>query len=207
MHYRIYQEYEKICSHRDFAGASVLEVGAIPSEKTLLCMNSLRDAKEKIGINLSGPRKFRDFVILKGNANQMSIFEDNKFDLVLCNALLEHDKYFWKTISEIKRVTKPKGTIIIGTPGFNNHKFEKIKIIFRRLPLFKQLSRSHYFDFLFFSTLTYEIHAAPGDYYRFSPQAYKEVIFEDMEEVQIISVMMPPRIIGVGKKKILTKTE
>lgn len=77
MHYRIYQEYERICNQKKFTGASVLEVGAVPSEKSLLCMKSLKEAREKIGFNLKGPRKFRDFIILQGNANQMNMFEDN----------------------------------------------------------------------------------------------------------------------------------
>ncbi len=199
MHYRIYKEYEKICNSLNFNG-SVLEVGAVPYDSSLLCMESLKNAREKKGINLKGPLKYRDFEILKGNANSMSMFDSERFDLVLCNALLEHDKYFWKTMQEIKRVTKKGGTIIIGTPGFNYYSAEKIKTKLRKLPIFKSLSKSQYFDFLFFSTLTFEIHNAPGDYYRFSPQAFKEVLFADLENVEIFSVMIPPRIIGIGRK-------
>ncbi len=199
MHYRVYKEYERICEPLNFKG-SVLEIGAVPSEKSLLCMSSLKNAKEKIGINLKPARKYKDFEIIQGNANLMPMFVDNMFDLVLCNALLEHDKYFWKTVSEIKRVTKINGTIIIGTPGFKNYKAEKIKSYLRKLPVLKQMSKNQYFDFLFYSTVTFEIHDAPGDYYRFSPQTYREVIFEDLEIINIISIMLPPRIIGVGKK-------
>lgn len=80
--------------------------------------NTLKNAKEKIGTNLKGSKEYRAFKIIKGNAKELEMFENNKFDLVLCNALLEHNKYFWKTISEIIRVTKPGGTIIIGTPEY-----------------------------------------------------------------------------------------
>jgi SAM-dependent methyltransferase len=199
MHYRIFNEYERICGQMNFAG-SVLEVGAIPSGKSLLCMQALVKATEKVGINLIGPKRFKDFDILKGNSNAMTMFEDNRFDLVLCNALLEHDKYFWKTLSEIKRVTKKGGYIIIGTPGFKVYKTEKIKSFLRRLPLIRNISRNQYFDFIFYSTLTYEIHAAPSDYYRFSPEVYRDVFFEGMSNVKVISVMTPPRIIGIGRK-------
>lgn len=54
MHARVYKEYEQICSEMNIAG-SVLEVGAMPSEKSLLCMKSLSNASEKVGINLMGP--------------------------------------------------------------------------------------------------------------------------------------------------------
>ena len=38
----------------------------------------------------------------------------------------------------------------------------------------------------------------PGDYYRFSEQAVREVFFEGMKEVEIRTVLVPPRIIGTG---------
>jgi ubiquinone/menaquinone biosynthesis C-methylase UbiE len=200
MHSRVYKEYERLCSTMNFTG-SVLEVGAIASEKSLLCMLALENAREKVGINLRGPKKFKDFDIIKGNANSMIMFEDNSFDLVLCNALLEHDKYFWKTLSEIKRVTRTGGYIIIGTPGFTYYKTERIKSFLRKLPLLRWISKHHRFDFLFYSTLTFEIHNAPGDYYRFSPQAYREVFFDGFDSVDVHTVMVPPRVIGIGRKK------
>ena len=104
MHPRVYEEFERICSDINVNG-SVLEIGAVPSNQSLLCMKSLRNATEKIGININGPYEFMDFKIYKGNANSRESFEDRRFDVVLCNAMLEHDKYFWKTIAEIKRVT------------------------------------------------------------------------------------------------------
>jgi ubiquinone/menaquinone biosynthesis C-methylase UbiE len=71
-------------------------------------MAPLKDAAEKTGINLSGPHEWKGIKILKCNANHMECFEDDKFGLVMCNAMIEHDKYFWKTIAEIKRVTKAR---------------------------------------------------------------------------------------------------
>lgn len=200
MHPRIYQEFEQICSKRHISG-SVLEVGAIPSKMSLLCMKSLESATEKVGINLDGPHDFKDFRIHKGNANFMDCFEDNRFDVVLCNAMLEHDKHFWKTIAEIKRVTKPGGLIVIGTPGYKYLKIEKVKSILRKIPLIRHLSSNQYLNLFFSATITFQIHAAPGDYYRFSPQAFKEVFFEDIDDVEVRSVMLPPRIIGAGTKK------
>jgi len=42
------------------------------------------------------------------------------------------------------------------------------------------------------------IHNWSGDYYRFSPQAYKDVIFDGMKVVEVYSIMVPPRISGIG---------
>src|SRR5688500_14298075 len=100
MHRRILQEFERICSERGIRG-SVLEVGAVPSDESLLCMKSLEHATEKIGIDLNSPSEYKDFKIVQGNANAME-FDDNRFDAVVCNAVLEHDKYFWKTVQEVK---------------------------------------------------------------------------------------------------------
>lgn len=200
MHPRVFREFEKICSEKNITG-SVLEVGAIPSEMSLLCMQSLKNATEKVGINLDGPYEFKDFKIHRGNANSMDCFEDEKFDVVLCNAMLEHDKYFWKTIAEIKRVTKFGGLVILGAPGYKYFKVEKIKTILKRIPLVRRISANQYLNMFFTATITFQIHDFPGDYYRFSPQAFKEVFLGDMDEVEVRSIMLPPRIIGLGTKK------
>jgi len=202
MHPRIYREFETICSERRING-SVLEVGAVPSSTSLLCMKALEGATEKTGINLSGPAEFGGFRIIGGNANCMACFEADRFDAVLCNAVLEHDKYFWKTIAEIKRVTRPGGTIVIGTPGYRYLRPERAKIFLRKIPLIGSLISNEYLNFFFTATFTFQIHDAPGDYYRFSPQAFKEVFFDGMDDVEVRSIMLPPRIIGVGTKKFM----
>jgi SAM-dependent methyltransferase len=199
MHPRVYQEFEHICSEKEVCG-SVLEVGAIPSDESLLSMKALKNSTEKIGINLIHSGKFMDFTVLKGNANRMESFESDRFDVVLCNAVLEHDKYFWQTIREIKRVTKPGGLIVIGTPGYTFLKAEVLKTVLGKVPLARRLGLNQYINMFFTATITFQIHDAPGDYYRFSPQAFKEVFFEGMNDVEVRSIMLPPRIIGVGTK-------
>lgn len=200
MHPRVYKEFERICSNMHIIG-SVLEVGAIPSKKTLLSMKSLENASEKVGINLDGPYEFLDFKIFQGNSNSMDLFNDERFDVVLCNALIEHDKYFWKTLAEIKRITKPGGTIIIGAPGFKYFKLENLKRVLRKIPLIRSLNKNQYLNMFFTSTITFQIHNCPGDYYRFSQQAFEEVLFEDFENVEVNTIMSPPRIVGFGTKK------
>lgn len=199
MHPRVYSEYERICSEQQIVG-SVLEIGAVPSEESLLCMNSLKNASTKIGINLDGPYTFKDISILKGNANSMEMIRSDSFDAVLCNATLEHDPFFWRTISEIKRVTKAGGLIVIGTPGYKRYSVEKLKSFLLHLPLIRRLASHEHLNFLFTATITFEVHEAPGDYYRFSEQAFKEVLFQGMRNVEVRTIMSPPRIIGYGVK-------
>lgn len=196
----IFNQYEEICAERGISGR-VLEIGATADDQSLLCLNALSNVSEKIGLNLEGPHRYRDFIILQGNANSMYMFENNYFDAVLCNAVLEHDKYFWKTIAEIYRVAKSGSVIIIGTPGYNTYSKEKaFKRFVHKTPVLRRLEKNKYFNSLMNSTITYEIHNAPGDYYRFSPQAYREVFFSGCADVNIRSVMVPPRLIGSGIK-------
>lgn len=195
MHPKEYEAMEQICSERG-AGGAVLEVGAVPSDESLLCMKCLQNAREKIGIDLGGPHRYRDFEILKVNANSMDVFEDHRFDTVLCNATLEHDPFFWLTLSEIRRVTRPGGLVVIGVPAYDKLRVEKVVGRLARIPLLgRMLNRLG----LPACTLTLQRHDFPGDYYRFSPQAVREVFFQGMDDVRVLTLMVPPRVIGSGR--------
>jgi ubiquinone/menaquinone biosynthesis C-methylase UbiE len=199
MHQRVYQEFERICAARQIKG-SVLEVGATADEGSLLCMKSLAGASEKVGIDFLGPLEYRDFKIVHGNANSMDCFPEDRFDAVLCNATFEHDKYFWKSIAEIKRVTKPGGLIVIGVPGYARLNGEILKSALGKTPLVNRLRFHQYLNLLFTGTVTYQVHNFPGDYYRFSEQTMYEVILEGLEEIDVRQIMLPPRFIGCGVK-------
>lgn len=194
----IYKTYERLCADINITG-SVLEVGAVPSKHSLLCMKALEHADERTGINLTGPHYYGDIVIHKGNSNDMDMFESDRFDAVFCSAVLEHDRYFWKTLKEIRRVAKPGGLVMLGVPGYKRYAIEKMHTLLRMIPGVCRLEQSRWFEGLFSATLTYEIHDAPGDYYRFSEQAFREVLLQGLEDVKVISVMTPPRFIGYGR--------
>ena len=196
MHPVILEEFNRICSQKKIIG-KVLEIGATPSNMTLLAMDSLSEASEKIGVNLDPPSEFSDFKILQENSNSMS-FADDTFDAVMSNATLEHDKYFWRTLDEIRRVTKPGGLIIIGVPGYRFYRFEKLKFRMRQSKWLRKLYMHPKLNLFFCSTITFEVHDFPGDYFRFSEQAVKDVLLEGLEEVSYKSVMLPPRVIGSG---------
>jgi SAM-dependent methyltransferase len=189
MHPAVYDLFDDICRAHDIRG-SVLEVGATPDDSTLLTLPSLQRAAKKIGINKSGESRFKDFVIRAVDANDLSCFLSQSFDAVLCNSVLEHDPCFWKTLAEIHRVARIGGLVVIGTPGYTRVPPQSK---FRRLLSSLGISRSSEH-----STPTLNIHNFPGDYYRFSEQAFREVFFANMRDVVIHTVLNPPRIIGAG---------
>ncbi len=196
----IFQEFEKILSNREI-GKSVLEIGATPTSDSLLNAKALSKASELIGINLDGGASYKkrqedsvlrnEYQIIKANANNMTCFNDSKFDTVLCNSVFEHDRYFWKTVSEIRRVAKEGALVVIGAPGYDNLKNVRLNNI-------RHKERGQLLNKIGIGTPVLNIHNWPGDYYRFSPQSFKEVIFEGMREVEVYSMMIPPRIIGIG---------
>ena len=46
---------------------------------------------------------------------------------------------------------------------------------------------------------TYGIHAAPSDYYRFSPMAMQEVLLKGLHDTEVRDILSPPRLIGRGR--------
>jgi glycosyltransferase involved in cell wall biosynthesis/SAM-dependent methyltransferase len=116
--------------------------------------------------------QFNHFDVIHGNANSMP-FADDEFDAITSFSHLEHDKYFWKSLAEFKRVLKPGGKLIICLPGYSVGDVAKE------------------------TTYCYHIHGI--DYYRFSPVAFRDVFFDGYTNVQIYSAMTPVRLIGVGE--------
>jgi SAM-dependent methyltransferase len=200
LHKLIFWEFQAILAQRLGAGFSgrVLEVGAVPTIATLLHSPILADA-ERVGINLDGPYDYDGCRIVRGNANHMPQFSDEAFDLVLSNATLEHDPQFWLTATEMRRVLRPDGTLVVGVPGFTQASGGFGRLV--RKALIRTIgNNSKRMDWLVSSTPTYRVHNAPGDYYRFSTQAVRDVLFAGMADVTITSVMTPPRLIASGVK-------
>lgn len=193
----VFEVFESALQHRKLAGP-ILEIGATRAPDTLLHLPCLRDIQDKIGINLVS---FPDGnpTILRMNANDLGTFADGYFKLVLCNSVLEHDLYFWKTLKEMHRVTAPGGVMAIGVPGYAGmgvisqlEKSVRLPRIWQRL-----LPRSLRVA-LDASALTLGEHFYPGDYYRFSREAVRQLFMAGLESVEIHESMLPPRFIGVG---------
>lgn len=203
MHPKIFREFDKMVRKYNVRG-KVLEIGAIPNENTLLMLPSLAGT-DRIGLNLEGGA-VGNIEIIKANANQMP-FPDNHFNCVLCNATLEHDMYFWKTCDEMKRVTKDKGLIILGVPGFTRFPYGTAYKTYRcmsEMPKMKSLAQRIYNKMpipgvIKYSTLTYIIHSAPDDFWRFSASSVEKVLLANCSNIEVRKLMMPPRLIGIGQ--------
>lgn len=195
MHDRVHAAFRELC-RRYGAGGEVLEIGAVPDASTLLALPELAGAGSRVGINLDGPSSFGGFEIASGNANAMPGFADGAFDLVLCNAVLEHDPKFWLTLGEIRRVLRVGGIAMIGVPGYvRGQSFGG-----RVAGAVGRAVRWAWLDGVAASTPVLQVHDYPGDYYRFSEQAMREVFLAGYELLEQRAVMAPPRLIGVGRK-------
>ena len=153
----------------------VLEVGGLVGRDSLLNFPELAGADRYV-VNLVEMEPQDGITVIQGDGNDLSMFPAGWFDLIMCNATLEHDKYFWLTLAEMKRVLKARGTLMIGVPGF-------------------QLSDSDVGDV----TTTFRVHMK-WDYYRFSEQTVREVFFEGLVGVKVRPIMEPVRMIGRARK-------
>ena len=175
MDQRIKERIREIVRERAPRPERVLEVGGLLGQNGLLNLPELLDAERHL-LNLVIRAKSEEINLHEGNSNDMHMFADDSFDLVLSNAVLEHDIHFWKTVAEMRRVLKPGVLMVIGVPGFAT------------LPTDTGTS-----------TLTYKVHHIV-DYYRFSVAAVTDVFFEEMQDVRVAPMLNPPRIVGSGVK-------
>ena len=171
------RRYHTIIQRTGIRPERALEVGGLMGADSLLRFPELAGS-ERYCLNLVELPSEDGITAVTGNANDMrGVFKDDTFDLIVSSATLEHDKRFWLTVGEMKRVLKPGGLLIISVPGYVKD------------PERDQGRATH----------TYRVHYA-FDYYRFSEQAVREVFFEGMHRVRVRPVMFPPRIFGHGYK-------
>jgi ubiquinone/menaquinone biosynthesis C-methylase UbiE len=180
---KVFEAFNRIAHKRFFSEApeKVLEVGA--GAWTLLDISCFQRS-EKYALNMRFDRMSQGLAGVNrvlGNCNSME-FLDDVFDCVMSCSMLEHDRYFWKSISEIHRVLKKGGVFIVGVP------------IYMTLPTDLQLT-----------TLTYARHglAYNADFYRFSEQAVREVFFDKYSQVidEVLVRRYPnPYVVMAGRK-------
>ncbi len=172
----VHREFHRIIRESRVRPRSVLDVGGTLGRGSLLRFPELAGASRSC-LNLRRlKKKDAEIEAVEGDANDMP-FEDERFDLVMSNATLELDKYFWRSLGEMRRVLEPGGLLVIGVPGY-----------------IRNPEQDHGL-----STHTYRVHYR-FDYYRFSEQAVRDVFLEGMDGPAITVVPRPPRIIGSGWK-------
>ena len=155
----------------------VLEVGGYVGPKSLLHSKVLRRA-ERWCINLVEQPDGTGIRHVVGNSNDMHMFKDGMFDVVMSCAVQEHDQRFWLSVAEMHRVLAPGGLLVVGVPGFDTLPSDAGQ-----------------------TTSTFRVHTR-RDYYRFSRRAVREVFLEGLERVKVVTVLDPPRIIGFGYKPV-----
>ncbi len=92
-----------------------------------------------------------DAVVVHGNGEYLP-FEDHSFDLVTCSEVLEHIRNPLRALSEMHRVLKPGGTLLLSTPSMAAEKgwtlvlapFVALAKIFRRPTENPAISKSRY---------------------------------------------------------------
>ena len=89
-----------------------LEVGGVMGEGSLLRFPELAGT-ERYCLNLVAMPSDGEITAVQGNANDMKAFKRDYFDLVLCCSTLEHDKRFWLSVAEMRRVLKPGGRVAL----------------------------------------------------------------------------------------------
>jgi SAM-dependent methyltransferase len=198
----LFAEFDALCRHYGATGR-VLEVGATSTTDTLLNLPALRACGSRIGINIEYSATTPAGPILRGNGNDLSRFADGLFDVVVSNATLEHDPRFWLTLAEMRRVLKPGGLLLIGVPGYTRARSWVRRLagyLGNKVGALAPLSRP--LQVFGAGTATLLVHDYPGDYFRFSEQALREVLLADLEVLATRVLGAPPRLVGVGRKPV-----
>ncbi len=199
MHPVIFQAFERLLREADPDGrrckGRVLEIGAMPAADTLLNLPALRGAAFRLGVNLAPASRQPGFEIRQGDANRLDLDSDD-FDLVVSNSTLEHDRRFWLTLAEARRVLKPGGLLLLGVPGFGGGAgWARCKRLLGSVPLLRRRLAGWRV-----SELTLARHDLPRDYWRFGEAAAREILLEGLEPLAVERLLEPPRFLVVGRK-------
>src|SRR4051794_13053899 len=149
MHPKLQRRFHRIVRQSGIRPERVLEVGGYVGHKSLLRSPELERA-DRFCINLKEQPSGTGIHHTVGNANDMHMFKTNSFDIVVSCAVHEHDKRFWLSMAEMKRVLRPGGLLIIAVPGFVKGPHDDGD-----------------------NTPTFRVHTS-HDYYRFSQRAVRE---------------------------------
>jgi SAM-dependent methyltransferase len=188
MHPKVNDLYQELAEKYEMKGP-FLEIGVGAKQDAILSGSYFQGKPGRFATNLSdkeiadeeGETKIE--FIRCNSQNMRNIFADGQFGTVLSNAVLEHDKYFWRSLEEMKRVLAPGGLLAIGAPGYIPRSALQEGIINDKIKS---------------ATATMDVHSAP-DYWRFSRSAFKEVICEGLEVLETRTFARVPVLIAVAR--------
>lgn len=86
-------------------------------------MNFRNEVREVTGIDLDPGISENPFLhrFVRGSVYDLSGFEKDKFDVIICNSVVEHIEHPEKFVAELSRVLKPGGYFLAKTPNRNNY--------------------------------------------------------------------------------------
>ncbi|MEO8085696.1 MAG: class I SAM-dependent methyltransferase [Bacteroidota bacterium] len=86
-------------------------------------MNFKNEVREVTGIDMDPDISKNPFLhqYVFGSVYDLSDFEKEKFDVIICNSVIEHIENPEKFVSELSRVLKPGGYFLAKTPNRNNY--------------------------------------------------------------------------------------
>jgi ubiquinone/menaquinone biosynthesis C-methylase UbiE len=132
---------------RTYIPNNILDVGCGIGDKTIRMANHFNiDIRNAYGVDyddqhvIASKKRF--------NAEKIDLeaddlpYDDNMFDLVICNQVLEHLKNYRKVIDDLIRVTKKGGYIAVGIPNLA-HLINRIYLLFGIQPMCIHLDSSH----------------------------------------------------------------
>jgi SAM-dependent methyltransferase len=104
--------------------SAMTKLGCTPNE---VCLSDLDNHLSESAAKLGG---FKACSL----GNELLPYPDKKFDLVVCNHVLEHIFETEKTLRDLRRVTAENGLIILGVPNIGNW-YSRIMFLFGFMPL------------------------------------------------------------------------
>jgi ubiquinone/menaquinone biosynthesis C-methylase UbiE len=124
-----------------------------------LTLRMIKPEGEVFGVDLDPEMlehaKSRGIKALKANAEDLSIFPDDSFDLITCLETLEHLKYPTLALAESYRVLKHRGFFVITTPNVNLI-FRIMWALWARFGMGKYWGRSpHLFEYNLWNSTRY----------------------------------------------------
>jgi hypothetical protein len=185
---RVIQEFCALALSHGVHGP-FLDIGTGLPEESILVEDQFK-SEERRAVGPHASSEVGGLVYSRGNPNDMKeLYKDGQFSTVFWNGALAQDKFFWRTLDEIKRVLAPEGVLLVSAPAFAKTARFGLKVVGAKGSEIPN------------ATVTARAQDALPDYLRFSPKAVRDVIFDgfDVREVRIAFVV--PRVFGVGVKK------
>jgi len=127
--------------------SNILDVGCNDGSRTVRIANYFKVSLDNVyGIDYNDElirscKKMFNVVNIDLETDDLP-YENNVFDLVICNQVLEHLKRYAEVLKDIIRVTKKRGYIVIGIPNLA-HLINRIYLLFGIQPICIHLDSNH----------------------------------------------------------------